>query len=129
MVGNLLLYVKQRAGFTRKTTLSTQEMRKGMTQKYVEVTITHCYGIPYTREQLNAIEKEGGEVLKALERKVQEITRSEDLSKISGRPRVEFKATHTQICFDYKTPPPLPPKASETRFVKGGFFVDQCSTI
>lgn len=65
---------------------------------------THCYSIPYTREQLKNIEKDGGEAREELNRILLEKTEAEDLSLIVAPPKIVFDDKSSMVCLDFKDP-------------------------
>lgn len=62
---------------------------------------THCYNIPYNREQLKKIEKDGGDARAELNRLLQEKTEDEDLTKIVALPKIIFGDDSSMICLDF----------------------------
>lgn len=68
-----------------------------------EATDTRCYNIPYTRDQLNNIQKNKGAALEKLVNDIEQIIREEGIGQIVGIPQVIYgNDEQSQVCFEIK---------------------------
>lgn len=76
---------------------------------------TKCYSIPYTREQLKKIERDGGEAREELNRILLDKTKAEDLAQIIAPPKIVFDENSAMVCLDFNDPTEPAPTRFKTR--------------
>lgn len=86
--------------------------------QFVNISLRiQCYKIPYTREDLETIEKEDGEELTKLRDMLRKKIASESLGRLAGPPKVEFSEDSTTICLYFSDPSKPKPVLPKTRLL------------